>query len=103
MVIRDQDHGTVYNSGARRRLRPGDIRGHHFSTRRRGYSVDEVDAFLNAVANEMEVLCRDAAAAFEEARRAKHALVEWQSASARWHAQYAEWLEEQREQGRHAR
>ena len=42
------------------RLTPLDIQSHHFARSLRGYSPEEVDAFLRMVAEDLEGVIRDA-------------------------------------------
>jgi DivIVA domain-containing protein len=70
---------VVYASGGR--LRPYQVRNAIFESSRRGLDPDQVYPFLRHIADEMDQLYRDLAAARADADRVKQGLRRWQS----WH------------------
>lgn len=61
------------------RITPLDIQQKQFSTRFRGFDMEEVDSFLELVREEMEELLRDNANLREEARRYEKQLKEYKN------------------------
>ena len=61
------------------RITPLDIQQKQFSTRLRGFDMEEVDSFLELIREEMEELLRDNANLREEARRFEKQLKEYKN------------------------
>ena len=61
------------------RITPLDIQQKEFSTRFRGFDVEEVDSFLELIREEMEELLRENANLREEARRFEKQLKEYKN------------------------
>jgi len=61
------------------RITPLDIQQKQFSTRFRGFDMEEVDSFLELIREEMEELLRDNANLREESRRYEKQLKEYKS------------------------
>jgi cell division initiation protein len=61
------------------RITPLDIQQKQFSTRLRGFDMEEVDSFLELIREEMEELLRENANLREEARRFEKQLKEYKS------------------------
>jgi DivIVA domain-containing protein len=67
----------IYVTGER--LRPHLIRAAAFDTRWRGYDPDQVHAYLDRVAAELDRLHRELSTATTDAERIRQALRQWQS------------------------
>ncbi|RLP94973.1 DivIVA domain-containing protein [Micromonospora sp. CV4] len=67
----------IYLTGER--LHPHDVRSAAFDTRWRGLNPDQVNDYLNRVADELECLHRELTTANTEAERVRQALRQWQS------------------------
>lgn len=61
------------------RITPLDIQQKEFSTRFRGFDIEEVDSFLELIREEMEELLRDNANLREESRRYEKQLKEYKN------------------------
>jgi DivIVA domain-containing protein len=80
--------GSAYRSRAYAPLRPWQIRGRRFRYTgfgRRGLDPDDVQEFLDRVADDLASVYAALAASREEADRVKNALKQWQSQQARMH------------------
>ncbi|PWR12074.1 cell division protein DivIVA [Micromonospora acroterricola] len=67
----------IYLTGER--LHPHDVRAAAFDTRWRGLDPDQVNDYLNRVADELERLHRKLTTTNTEAERIRQALRQWQS------------------------
>ncbi|MGX1617972.1 DivIVA domain-containing protein [Micromonospora chalcea] len=72
----------AYRSASYLPLRPWQVRGRRFATRRRGLDPAEVAAFLDRVAGDLAAAYAEVARSREETARIKSALREWQSQQA---------------------
>ncbi|WP_435830589.1 DivIVA domain-containing protein [Micromonospora chalcea] len=78
----DSAPGAAYRSASYLPLRPWQVRGRRFATRRRGLDPAEVAAFLDRVAGDLAAAYAEVARSREETARIKGALREWQSRQA---------------------
>ncbi|RQW84061.1 DivIVA domain-containing protein [Micromonospora globispora] len=67
----------IYVTGER--LQPHQVRAAAFDTRWRGLDPDQVHAYLNQLADELDRLHRELTTANTEAERIRQALRQWQS------------------------
>ncbi|SCE74387.1 DivIVA domain-containing protein [Micromonospora marina] len=74
--------GGAYRATSYLPLRPWQVRGRRFATRRRGLDPAEVAAFLDRVAGDLAAAYAEIARSRDETARIKHALREWQSRQA---------------------
>ncbi|ATO15674.1 cell division protein DivIVA [Micromonospora sp. WMMA2032] len=72
----------AYRSTSYLPLRPWQVRGRSFRTRRRGLDPAEVAAFLDRVAGDLAAAYAEVARSRDETARIKGALREWQSRQA---------------------
>ncbi|MCZ7426434.1 DivIVA domain-containing protein [Micromonospora sp. WMMA1949] len=72
----------AYRSASYLPLRPWQVRGRCFATRRRGLDPAEVAAFLDRVAGDLAAAYAEVARSREETALIKSALREWQSRQA---------------------
>ncbi|MEU1808141.1 DivIVA domain-containing protein [Micromonospora aurantiaca] len=78
----DSAPGGPYRSASYRPLRPGQVRGHSFTTCRRGLDPAEVAAFLDRAAGNLAAAYAEIARSRDESARIKGALREWHSRQA---------------------
>ncbi|MCT2278804.1 DivIVA domain-containing protein [Micromonospora chalcea] len=78
----DSAPGGAYRSSSYLPLRPWQVRGRSFTTRRRGLDPAEVAAFLDRVAGDLAAAYAEVARSRDETARIKGALREWQSRQA---------------------